>query len=188
MEWAAVSAIADMVTAIMAVVTAVTAVLGARFLIRQSRVDAQMRLYNVFDQPDQAKARRFVFEEMPTEPLSEEEDAMVRAVMVSFNLMAYRVLKGLDDGESTWDLYNRSLIRAVARCWSWLEGERRLRNDPPQYAYCRHATALAARYAERMLRDAGRWHPQDEQLPLPELLRRAETGIGRRPWWEASAR
>ncbi|MHB8092705.1 MAG: DUF4760 domain-containing protein [Syntrophales bacterium] len=131
-------------------------------------------LYHELDTNQTRDERRFVYTEFPTikNPTKEQIDR-VRDALASMDRMAYQVIRGYADPRAAHDLYGRVLTRIVFSAWKWMQEERRWRNDPPPFHYCRFAEQLALKYAREDLKAMGLWKYSHRKLPPHELLQKA---------------
>ena len=136
--------------------------------------DRVLDLYRELDTTAAREERRFVYTEFPRlgKP-TEKEEQRVREVLAAMDRMAYQVVRGYADPIAAHDLYGRVLTRTVFSTWEWLQEERRRRNEPPEFHYCRHAERLALIFARDDLKAIGRWKRSYRTLPPRELLRKA---------------
>lgn len=136
--------------------------------------DRVLDLYRELDTKEARSGRKFVYAEFPK--LQNPTDAQierVRDVLASMDRMAYQVIRGYADSKAAHDLYGRALTRIVFSVWEWLQQERRSRNDPPPFHYCRFAEKLALQYAREDLKAIGRWRRSHRKLLPRELLQKA---------------
>jgi hypothetical protein len=147
---------------------AAAAVLGAGFVayrelseVASSRhMGVADRLFEELNSPENIKARRWVFQNLPEDPqagipsLTDEGRAAVKQVLNSLDRVAFLTQAGWIPDEMIMPWMNPMVVKAWARLEAYVEYESQRRGEPDYYQHARQVAERCRAWRSKHLPDA----------------------------------